>query len=164
MFQFVFVNNSVAFFERNLSYFVTHPMEFQRLVAQLKTKQERQLFLHTVYMYYYPDVLEELQKLKTEKNQEEELFQPIKNSELAVNSLRHKFLKREEPIQQQQSIQSQMIDTKKVIAAYKLIKTHMDEMAENSYDAFYNLIIQLNSSEALCLEAMLFGTSEINKI
>jgi hypothetical protein len=156
MLQLVFVNNTVAFFERNLSYFVAHPMEFQRLVAQLKTKQERQLFLHTVYMYYYPDVLEELQKLKTERNQEEELFQPIKNSELAVNSIRHKFLKREDPIQQQLT-QSQTIDTRKVVAAYKLIKTHMDEMVENSYDAFYNLIVQLNSSEALCLEAMLFN-------
>lgn len=49
------IENSIKFFEQNISYFVNHSLEFQRLVGQLEIN-ERQIFLNHIYTYYYPGI------------------------------------------------------------------------------------------------------------
>ena len=68
-----FVFNTIEFFEDNLPYFVQHPFEYQRLVAQLRTKEERQQFLHTIYMYYYVDVLMEMRRKEQQAEEKDVL-------------------------------------------------------------------------------------------
>ncbi|KAL9641470.1 hypothetical protein ABK040_013395 [Willaertia magna] len=72
-----FVKNTLEFFEDNLNYFVKHFLEFQRLIAQLPTKEERQIFLHTIYMYYYVDILLEMRRIKKEEEKQEIKREPL---------------------------------------------------------------------------------------
>jgi hypothetical protein len=154
------VNNTVKFFEKHISYFAAHPFEFQRLVGQLKTKQERQLFLHTVYMYYYPDILNELEQLKKrrEKQREEnELLNIDLESNTLVNTMIKQFRSKQQNTTNEKSIEQQDINTDKITAAYNIISSKKELLSENAYEQFYNLLIQLNSSEIICLETMLLS-------
>ncbi|KAG2382561.1 hypothetical protein C9374_005141 [Naegleria lovaniensis] len=65
-----FVFNTLQFFEDNISYFTEHSIEFQRLIAQLRTREERQIFLHSVFMYYYADILLEMRNLQNAQQHE----------------------------------------------------------------------------------------------
>lgn len=87
--KFERVSNTLAFFEDNIEYFVRYSLEFQRLVGQLETRDERQLFLHTVYTYYYPDVLLLLHKISKEKRIETE---KLKNDLLSDNIVQREFV------------------------------------------------------------------------
>ena len=138
---------------------MAHPFEFQRLVGQLRTKQERQLFLHTVYMYYYPDVLQELNRLKEQKQSGDDggKLNKKKDAPTVVNSLIRQFRLEtgaksgnNEKLPMQQNI-----NTQKITAAYNTIQKNTELLAEDSYEQFYNLLVQLNSSEAICLETMM---------
>lgn len=209
--QYSLVHSTVRFFEQNLSYFVEHPIEFQRLVSQLRTRQERTLFLQTVYMYYYPDVLHELRRLEmrsmTEQKQQQkqQKIRPKQNSkdnehdddvneqkrnEQSVNLLMKQYRNEqqqqplsEKELQEQEkkrtkkkkntydeeqtmpcSAQKQNIDLNKVKHVYRFIQNFDSSFAVSSvvelsnvacFEPFYRLILELNSSEALCLEAML---------
>ena len=71
--EYTKIQNTIEFFEKNLNYFIKHPLEFQRLVGQLETN-ERKLFTHTIFTYYYADILIQLKRRENliEKKEEEE--------------------------------------------------------------------------------------------
>ncbi|KAL0490026.1 anthranilate phosphoribosyltransferase [Acrasis kona] len=145
---YAYVQNTIHFFEQNMQYFVEHSLEFQKLVGQLKTKQERQLFLHTIYMYYYADVL-----LLFNKSQKSQATTPNKDQD-AVDALRNKYYSRN---QNQKSITNhdEPIDENKIAHVYSTIINDHKLLTEDDNQAFYNLIITINTKETFVVEELL---------
>ena len=150
-----FVFNTLQFFEDNLEYFAKHTIEFQRLVAQLRTKEEQQIFLHTVFMYYYVDVL--LAKRKNNEEPEEKI-----NQRYGMSSTDELYLRYMQS-QQQNSLNNQTTKSSvdlNMPVNQKLIATTLKKFEQGFKDSeeLYDLVNKLNSKESLivdsCLESL----------
>eukprot|EP01080_Neovahlkampfia_damariscottae_P009719 gene9719-1924_t len=139
------VQNTIEFFEKNLHYFIKHPLEFQRLIGQLETN-ERKIFTHTIFTYYYADVLIELTK---EKTNEKDNLEFLDDDEKSIEKLKKDYF---------YSFSKDTIefDFKKVSKVYHYILKNLETLKEES-NLFYNLMIQMNSNETLMLEDLLFN-------
>jgi hypothetical protein len=139
------IENSLKFFEQNTIYFVTHPFEFQRLIGQLNTN-ERQIFLHSIYTYYYADVLIAMKQMRSEPKI------PLKdftNDVIAVDSVYLEYI-RSDP-----DLKTTNFDVKKVKQVYRCIRENMVELQTEQTNAFYNLLLKLNSEEIYMLEELM---------
>ncbi|KAF0979041.1 hypothetical protein FDP41_002111 [Naegleria fowleri] len=149
-----FVLNTLQFFEDNISYFAEHSIEFQRLIAQLRTKEERQIFLHSVYMYYYADILLEMRKLQN--NQQNESKYHTFYGMASTDDLYRRYFESTKITQpnltntDKDDISHQNVNSKRI--GHCLAKF---EKGFKDSEELYDLVNTLNSRESLIIEACL---------
>jgi hypothetical protein len=143
--QYEKVKNTIDFFEENIKYFTQHPLEFQRLIGQLELN-ERKLFTHHVFTYYYADVLIQLKQLEKKQEEEEETLE--EDEDKCIQQLKKQYF-------YSHHSKSIEFDYKKVSKVYHYILKNVEKLKQEE-SAFHNLMIGLNSHETIMLEDLLF--------